>query len=550
MIVNNQVGFTTSPSSSRSSTYCTDVARMIQAPIFHVNGDDPEACIRVAQLAYEYRTHVQQGRRHRPRLLPPRGHNEGDDPSFTQPADVRHDREEEVGAQALHRGSGRSWRHHAGGGRERAQGLPGRSSSGTSPRSRHGRRPRLHAHAGLPGEARARRRARSPRSRRRRSRPSPTRTRTCPRASRSTRRCSRSSSAAPRRSRPGRSTGARARSSRWARCCSTGARCASPVRTRAAARSRTRFATIIDRTTEPSGRRCARWRRTRRTFYVYDSLLSEYAALGFEYGYSVARPEALTLWEAQFGDFVNGAQSVIDEYISAGETKWGQKSGVVLLLPHGYEGQGPDHSSARIERFLPLARRRRHDDRTALDPRVVLPPAAPPEPRERAPSAHRVHARSRCCASRPRRPSRRTSPPARSARCIGDPAESSLDASKVERVILVLGPGHVGHPGDRATSVEKDASRTADRSASSSSTRARRGAQGRAGEVPERDARSAGSRTSPPTRVRGRTSRSTWRPSSACRSCASPGRVGRSVGRARTSVTSRRTRRSMERAFA
>jgi 2-oxoglutarate dehydrogenase complex dehydrogenase (E1) component-like enzyme len=116
-----------------------------------------------------------------------------------------------------------------------------------------------------------------------------------------------------------------------------------------------RHAVLVDRRTAAEHTPLAHLSEDQAPFYVYDSLLSEYAAMGFEYGYSVARPDALVLWEAQFGDFANGAQSIVDEFISSGEAKWGQRSSVVLLLPHGYEGQGPDHSSARIERYLALS---------------------------------------------------------------------------------------------------------------------------------------------------------------------------------------------------
>ena len=115
-----------------------------------------------------------------------------------------------------------------------------------------------------------------------------------------------------------------------------------------------RHAVIVDRQTGWQYKPLKRLYEDGAKLYVYDSPLSEFAAVGFEYGYSVARPDALVLWEAQFGDFVNGAQTIIDEFISSGEQKWGQRSSLVLLLPHGQEGQGPDHSSARVERFLQM----------------------------------------------------------------------------------------------------------------------------------------------------------------------------------------------------
>ena len=351
VIVNNQVGFTTAPSSSRSSTYCTDVARMIAAPVFHVNGDDPEACIRVAQLAYEYRRTFNKDVVIDLVCYRRRGHNEGDDPSFTQPLMYdtinakksvrklytealvgRGDITLEEAEAALADYQSRLEKNF-----EEVRG------SGTDPEYTrtpdYPEKPEIELTTAITPEilkAVADSYTNVPEG-----------FTVHPKVSPQLQRRAASITAGPIDWGTGEvlAMGSLLAEGRPVRLAGQDSRRGTFT---------TRFATIIDRENADEWTPLSHVTEDQATFYVYDSLLSEYAALGFEYGYSVARPEALTMWEAQFGDFVNGAQSVIDEYISAGETKWGQKSGVVLLLPHGYEGQGPDHSSSRIERFLDL----------------------------------------------------------------------------------------------------------------------------------------------------------------------------------------------------
>ncbi len=352
VVVNNQVGFTTAPEHSRSSQYCTDVAKMIGAPVFHVNGDDPEACVWVAKLAVEYRE-----RWHNDVVIDMicyrrRGHNEGDDPSMTQPSmyDVidakrsvrkiytesligRGDISMDEAEHALKDFSNQL--EHVFNEVRELEKTPVRISPSVEheqlvPTDLDTSVPLevIHrigdAHVELPEGFTVHQRVKPVIERRHKM------------------------------SREGGvdwafaellALGSLVMDGRLVRLSGQDTRRGTFVQ---------RHSVIIDRKTGAEYYPLRNLSENQERFLPYDSALSEFAAVGFEYGYSVANPEAFVAWEAQFGDFVNGAQSIIDEFISSGEAKWGQTSDVVLLLPHGLEGQGPDHSSGRIERFLQL----------------------------------------------------------------------------------------------------------------------------------------------------------------------------------------------------
>jgi 2-oxoglutarate decarboxylase len=353
VVINNQVGFTAPPESARSSMYATDVARMIEAPIFHVNGDDPEAVVRVARLAFEYRQAFNKDVVIDLICYRRRGHNEGDNPRFTNPQMVELiDKKRSVRKLYTESliGRGDITMEEAEQALQDFQGQLEKVFTEVRDATETPAQAEVPPHA-LPGfpvavdtavsEEVVKRIADSQVS-------LPDQVSVHPRL-------------LPQLQR--RVAMVEEGTIDWG----TGETLAfgsllmegTPVRLAGQDSRRGTFgqrhAVLVDQKTGEDYTPLNYLAPDQARYNVYDSLLSEYAAMGFEYGYSLARPDSLVLWEAQFGDFVNGAQTVVDEFISSAEQKWGQSSGVVLLLPHGYEGQGPDHSSARIERFLQLS---------------------------------------------------------------------------------------------------------------------------------------------------------------------------------------------------
>ncbi|MDQ0375800.1 multifunctional oxoglutarate decarboxylase/oxoglutarate dehydrogenase thiamine pyrophosphate-binding subunit/dihydrolipoyllysine-residue succinyltransferase subunit [Cellulomonas humilata] len=394
VIINNQVGFTTGPSSSRSSQYATDVAKGLQVPIFHVNGDDPEACVRVAELAFEYREQFDRDVIIDMVCYRRRGHNEGDDPSMTQPL-MYNLIEAKRSVRKLY-----------------TETLVARGDLTISDAEqalqdyqqqleRVFTETREDGYAPTPPEAEAVKGLERPESQLEDAGvmvgwKTAVDAGTLQRIGRAHVRPPEGFTVHPKLAQllAKREAMSREGGIDWGygELLAFGSLLVegTPVRLAGQDSRRGTFvqrhAVMHDRDTGAEWTPLLYLSADQAKFWVYDSSLSEYAALGFEYGYSVERPDALVLWEAQFGDFVNGAQTIIDEFISSAEQKWAQRSSVVLLLPHGYEGQGPDHSSARIERFLQLA---------AEDNMTIAQPSTP---------ASHFHLLRRQAYDRPRRP--------------------------------------------------------------------------------------------------------------------------------------------------
>ncbi len=355
LVINNQIGFTTGPSEARSSTYATDVARLIEAPIFHVNGDDPEACVRVARLALDYRQVFNKDvvvdmlcyRQH--------GHNEGDEPTYTNPVLYRQIQSKRSPRKLyteslLNRGAMTpdeaekmldDFRGLLQEAFERTSDLKEKDAAALLERF-HNRSYEL---------------------------PPPVDTRVTQQQLEvvlsALLQTPEEFNAHPklmkqfqRRDEKLHKSGiidwAFAEALAFGTLLHEGTTVRLSGQDSRRATFSQRHAVIYDQITNEEYIPLNNIATDQAKLHIYDSLLSEYAVAAFEYGYSVQNRDALVIWEAQFGDFANGAQIIFDQFLSSAEEKWGQTCSLVTLLPHGYEGQGPEHSSARLERFLQL----------------------------------------------------------------------------------------------------------------------------------------------------------------------------------------------------
>jgi 2-oxoglutarate dehydrogenase E1 component len=350
IVINNQVGFTTSPHASRSSTYSTDMAKIISAPVFHVNGDDPEACVRVARIAFEYRQAFNKDVVIDMVCYRRRGHNEGDEPSFTQPMmykliDAKRSTRTLYTEALVGRGdiTPQEADEIATDYQNQLEAVFASVNNHEPEHDENFKVPVPPAAEEVPTaitEALAREIAATQIA-------IPEGFNVHPKL-------------LPQLQKRVEMLNDATIDWSMGELLAFGSllKAGHPIRVAGQDSRRgtfsNRHAVVIDKENGSEWTPLRSLITDENQFFVVDSLLSEFAAMGFEYGYSVVRPEALVMWEGQFGDFSNGAQTIIDEFISSALQKWGERSSVVLLLPHGYEGQGPDHSSGRIERYLQL----------------------------------------------------------------------------------------------------------------------------------------------------------------------------------------------------